>query len=255
MTQSLVIKGREIGKGKPLVCVPVMDRDSAGVVQTVQRLAVLHADMIEWRVDFFDNVRDFNAVRKVLEEIAPLVKDTILVFTFRSKNQGGQLALSEETIYDLHQVAAESGIVDLIDVEFFESKKPEKEIRILQEMGAHVISSHHDFEQTPTLDILHMLLNQMKESGTDIVKLAVMPQSTNDVLALLSATAYFHEKNPNHPLITMSMGSLGCISRVAGETFGSCVTFGALEKVSAPGQLPMQQLDKILDVLHESMEG
>ena len=95
----------------------------------------------------------------------------------------------------------------------------------------------------------------MQRSGADIVKLAVMPRRQADVAELLLATAQFKEQFPDTPLITMSMGSMGVVSRVCGESFGSCVTFGAGEKASAPGQLPVEELDTMLRILHDRMKG
>ena len=78
--------------------------------------------MIEWRVDAFENVESPNAIREILNEMKHIIKESILVYTFRSKNQGGCKALSAADIYDIHQVAAESDVVDFIDVEYFEAK-------------------------------------------------------------------------------------------------------------------------------------
>ena len=41
----------------------------------------------------------------------------------------------------------------------------------------------------------------------------------------------------DRPIITMSMAATGVISRVCGEVFGSALTFGAVGKASAPGQI------------------
>ena len=101
---------------------------------------------------------------------------------------------------------------------------------------------------------MYTLLAQMYAGGADIVKLAAMPQSAGDVLALLEVTARFREEHPDVPVITMSMGKLGSISRLCGETFGSCMTFGAHKKASAPGQYEMNRLLGILDAIHESCE-
>lgn len=251
MYHMLKVKDKMIGEGKPLICISVMDAQKEEIISEVQRLVENNAEMIEWRVDAFERVTSPNAVREVLQEIAPLVKDTILVFTFRSKEQGGLCSLDSETIYDLHQVAAESEVVDFIDVEYFYTENADREVRKLQKMGARVITSHHDFHETPSSDVLFMLLEQMKHSNADIVKLAMMPQSAEDVLRLLSETNHFHRKYPKQPLITMSMGKLGAVSRVCGETFGSCVTFGAGKNASAPGQIPMEQLQQILEALRQ----
>ena len=245
----LKVKNREIGVGKPLVCVSVMDEERLGIVDEIKRLVENGVEMVEWRVDAFSGVKSPNAVRQVLQEIAPIVKDTILVFTFRSKEQGGECSLSSEKVYDLHQVAAESRVVDFIDVEYFYTEDADVEIYNLQKMGVKVITSHHDFHETPSSDVLFMLLEQMNHSNADIVKMAMMPNSTEDVLRLLEETNHFHKRYPKQPLITMAMGKLGVISRVAGETFGSCVTFGAGKNASAPGQIEMKRLAQILDAL------
>jgi len=51
----------------------------------------------------------------------------------------------------------------------------------------------------------------------------------------------------------MSMGKLGMISRLCGETFGSCVTFAANKEKSAPGQMGMGKVIEIIDFLHENI--
>lgn len=254
MENLLCIKEKVIGKDRPLVCVPVMGTTKEEILKETKSLAERHTDMIEWRVDAFVEAESPNAIRAVLNEMAPLLKESLLVYTFRSKNQGGLKQLSPEQIYDIHQIAAESDVADFIDLEYFEAKNAKKEIRQLQDMGAHVIASHHDFEQTPERNVMRMLLEQIRESGADVVKLAVMPENMQDVLDLLEETSYFHEQYPDHPLITMSMGKMGGISRIAGEYFGSCVTFGAGGQASAPGQFPMEQLEQILQIVHKSMD-
>ena len=245
----LRVKNKVIGTGKPLVCVSVMDSEANSIIAEIKRLVASGAEMIEWRVDAFSGVKSPNAVREVLQKIAPLIRDTVFVFTFRSKEQGGMCSLPDEMVSDLHQVAAESKVVDFIDVEYFYTEDADLEVYDLQKMGTKIITSHHDFHETPSSDVLFMLLEQMSHSNADIVKLAVMPNSTEDVLRLLEETNHFHKRYPKKPLITMSMGKLGMISRVAGETFGSCVTFGAGKSASAPGQIEMAKLEWILDVL------
>lgn len=250
MKHEIIIKGKHIGIGKPLICVPIMDSKKETIVAEAKRLIDLGIEMIEWRVDAFEKVNSLNAIREVLAELKPLVKDTILLYTFRSKEQGGMCEMSYEKMYDLHQAAAETKVVDLIDVEYFKDDNVDREIRTLQKMGVKVITSHHDFYETPHDNVIFMILEQMAASGTDIVKLAVMPQCTEDVLTLLSETNRFHKEYPELPLITMSMGKLGAISRISGEIFGSCVTFGAGKNASAPGQIPIDKLKRILDTLH-----
>ena len=229
----LEIKHRVIGRGEPLICVPVVEQDAQSVIREITYLSQSTADMIEWRVDAFRDFTDYNAIRSVFEAMAQV---------------------KAEQLDDLHDLAAESGCVDLVDLEFFEEDRPLHKIKRLREMGVSVIASHHDFEQTPSPEVMKMLLEKMCAGGADIVKLAVMPQNYKDVLNLLDVTAQFREENPDTPVITMSMGSLGGISRISGETFGSCVTFGAHEKPSAPGQFAMKELRQMLDTIHASSQ-
>lgn len=266
MDHQLSLKGKTLGVGKPLVCVPVMGKKRAEILAEAQRLLAARPDMIEWRADAFEEAEKPGAVRAVLDGLEPLMTDTILVFTVRTKAQGGQSELFGEPLRAVYMAAAESGAVDLIDVEFFEWAKraessgdntaetgielAEREITRLQALGVHVIASHHNFQETPARERIRRLLDTMQAGAADVVKLALMPQRLQDVFALMEETYAFHEAHPNRPLITMSMGRMGLLSRVAGEFTGSCVTFGAGARASAPGQIAMEELAQVLAVLH-----
>ena len=121
-------------------------------------------------------------------------------------------------------------------------------IELAHENGVKVVMCNHDFDATPSQEEIVRRLSLMEEKGADICKIAVMPQSNKDVLTLLAATAEMKEK-ATRPLITMSMGALGMVSRVSGEAFGSAATFGAAKQASAPGQVPVSVLREILATL------
>ena len=124
----LFIKGKEIGMGKPLVCVPVMATEEKDIVKQIIDLAQQNTDMVEWRLDAFANAKSMNAIRQVLEEVKGKLGNTILLATFRSKVQGGLLEVDHETLEDIHQVCAESKVVDLVDIELFESEHAKREL-------------------------------------------------------------------------------------------------------------------------------
>lgn len=253
MQKSFQIKGITMGEGRPVVCVPVVAASSEDVIAKIKELTEKKVQMLEWRVDCFLKAGDPEAVRAVLEAVKPFMDRTIFLFTFRTEQQGGNMRLEERRILQLNEIAAKSGCVDMIDLEFFEATRPEKEIRRFQRMGVKVIASHHDFNGTPDERILHMLLDQMRQGGADLAKLAVMPKNADDVLRLLKVTYDIKKQYPALLVVTMSMGKLGVISRLSGEIFGSCITFGADGEVSAPGQMQMETLSGILDALHASI--
>ena len=93
----------------------------------------------------------------------------------------------------------------------------------------------------------------MQKLNADILKIAVMPNNRKDVLTLLSATEEIYSNLADRPVITMSMGGLGMISRLSGEIFGSAVTFGSAGKTSAPGQVEVYELKNVLDMIHKSV--
>ena len=79
-----------------------------------------------------------------------------------------------------------------------------------------------------------------------------MPRCPGDVIALLDATQEMSGKYADRPIITMSMGA-GVVSRLCGEYFGSAMTFGAVGQVSAPGQIPVEELNAAMDILHRAL--
>ncbi len=251
MKETLTIRQTKIGEGKPLLCAPIIEEARDGILSECRSLMNTSADMIEWRADLFEEIGNTEAVIAILERMRVIVGEKLLLFTCRSRQQGGNGALSEEGNIQLLLAVAESGYADLIDLEYFAVKRPEKAIRQLHEAGAVIVASHHDFQETPPVEAIEQLLDNMASSGADIVKLAVMPKNMEDVLRLLAATERFKKEWPDKPIITMSMGRYGMLSRMCGEFFGIAVTFGYHRRASAPGQIALDELSQMLTKIHE----
>ncbi len=90
--------------------------------------------------------------------------------------------------------------------------------------------------------------------GGDVAKVAVMPQTLDDVLVLLQATLQA-SRETSLPLISISMGELGTFTRAIGWYFGSAVTFAAGRESSAPGQLAVQDLKDLIALLGRHQAG
>ena len=249
---AVIIKGKMFDYKKPIVCVPVTEPDRDSLVYAVRRLVDDGVDMIEWRMDCYKAVHDEAEVRATLNELAVYVKNTILLATFRTRQQGGWGEFSDKMEENsFYEELVKAHVADIVDIEFFGHEHPEALIRSLQRRGAMVLVSHHDFESTPSVSVMKMTLDKMSEADADIVKLAVMPKTPSDVLDLLKVTSEYITEHPGDPIISMSMGPLGMISRISGELFGSCVTFGADGGSSAPGQLPREELTRAMDFIHK----
>lgn len=248
------IKKQVIGTGKPLVCVPVVETEENRICQAASLAVGQGAEVLEWRIDWFAQARQWDQVDKVLGRLQEICGDAILLCTFRSKPQGGEQDITQEAYRELLRNIAKSRHADLLDVEVPELTDPASAIRMLHEDGQRVVGSKHYFSHTPKLEQMRQDLKGMQQAGADIGKLAVMPHSPADVLRLLEVTVRMKEECPAYPLVTMAMGGLGIVSRVSGQIFGSCMTFASVGKSSAPGQLPLADVKGILSKLSESME-
>ena len=81
------IKGKTIGTGKPLLCVPVMESNKEEIIDELRTLAKSEADVVEWRIDVFADYKNYNAVREVFAAAAECMKEKIFLYTFRTKKQ------------------------------------------------------------------------------------------------------------------------------------------------------------------------
>lgn len=254
MEKVVKVKDVVIGEGLPKICVPMVGESLSELLEEANYLKNLDADIVEWRVDFFEHVTDIEKVKQALKEIRKVLNCKPIIFTFRSKREGGEKEISSEFYFELNKTAAETKVVDIIDIELFNE---EKDINKLVET-AHlndiaVIISNHDFDKTPAKEEIISRIRKSKELGGDIPKIAVMPNSVEDVITLLDATRIVKEQYIEGPIITMSMAGKGVISRVSGELFGSALTFGAAKKVSASGQISVVDLRNIIEVLHNNL--
>lgn len=251
--KTINVKGIEIGAGASKIIVPIVGKTEAELIDEATFLKDIDFDVLEWRVDHFQQVEDTDSVKKMARKIAELLPTKPILFTFRTANEGGVKPASVDFYVELNKALASSGLVDFIDVELFTGDNHVKSlIDVAHKHNVFVVASNHDFHKTPSKSDIIYRLRKMQDLGADIPKIAVMPQTTDDVLTLLAATTEMNEKYADRPLITMSMAGLGSISRVAGNTFGSALTFGAAKNASAPGQLDVKELRFILDVLYRS---
>lgn len=246
----VIVRNVKIGEEIPKICVPIVGRTKDEIINEAKEILALPADLVEWRADCFDEVFSFEEVKGLLTSLREILGEKPILFTFRTAKEGGEKAIDDITYIALNKVAAESGEVDLLDVELFAGETVVAEVlNIAHQNHVKVIASNHDFEKTPNKEEMISRLQKMQEMGADILKIAVMPKTSKDVLTLLSATEEMHVYMKK-PVVTMAMSNLGIVSRIAGETFGSAITFGAAGKASAPGQIPAEELKKILEILH-----
>ena len=252
MTPRRVIEARAAhlaGRG-PLVCTPLVGRTGSAVLAELEVVLPKGPDLLEWRLDHFEQIERTEEVLALGRAVRARAGEVPLILTRRSTREGGQpIRLGEAGVLDLYQAACGAGLADYVDQELSSAPADLARARALtREAGVGLIVSFHDFGGTPPEAELVATLRRARQAGADVAKLAVMPRAPEDVLTLLAATQR-GRRELDVPLITMAMGALGASSRLVGWTFGSAVSFAVGAAASAPGQLPVEALRRVNEIL------
>ena len=229
------------------VCVPVMGKTTEEVLQQLKSVVEMEPDIIEWRGDFFETDNN-EGYLNVLKQMKDVNENIPVIFTIRTDSEGGNKKIGWNEYCDLCLFIAEKGKefnVEFVDVEVFKDDKANELINSLHEKGMNVIGSNHHFDKTPDKEEMVKILSTIEKSGADVCKLAVMPRNKKDVEVLIEASKETDEKI-KAPIITMSMGELGAITRVIPKITKTSVTFAAGVSASAPGQPGIKVVRRLL---------
>lgn len=244
----MIVRNIEFGKVKPKICVPVMGKNLCLLEEEISNLKYLKYDLVEWRIDFYE---DMDQVKDDIYAIRDLLGETPLLVTCRTQDEGGNACVSKEEYCSLLKPVISSHCCDLVDLEcFLDEEIVASLVEFAHENDVKVIMSNHDFSKTPSYEEIMHRFSKMEQMQCDIAKVAYMPKDSDDVLTLLRATNDASKKT-SCLLVSMSMSQLGVISRISGELFHSCMTFGCAKNASAPGQLESNVLYSILEALHQ----
>lgn len=255
--KTCVIKNCRIGEGKPKICVPIVGRTKKEILAQAEKISEIEdglVNIVEFRGDYYEQLFNLEELKDLMLELKKILSGLVLLFTIRSEAEGGEhLAFDFPSISDINMFVAKEHLADLIDVELFSGEKQVTDtIKLAHENAVKVIMSNHDFATTPQKTEIKNRLLTMQSLGCDIAKIAVMPKNKKMVLELLEATLET-DSEIKVPIVTMSMGKEGAISRVTGQIFGSAITFASLDKASAPGQIPVEKMNALLEDIHTYM--
>ena len=210
-------------------------------VQAIDVTRYEDADIIEWRADFL--------AKEAILQVAPAVFEKFagreLVFTLRTRSEGGQIELSSEEYVQIIKEVAQLYQPDYIDFEYFSYKD------VFDQMldFPNLVLSYHNFQETP--ENLMEILSELTSLNPKIVKIAVMANTEQDVLDLMNFTRGFKTLNPEQEYVTISMGKVGKVSRITSDVTGSSWSFASLDEASAPGQISLSSMKKIRELLNE----
>lgn len=200
------------------------------------------ADIIEWRADFLPKDDILNVAPAIFEKFA----GRELIFTLRTQAEGGKIQLSDDDYIALIKEIAELYQPDYIDYEYFSHKERFEEMLEFP----NLVLSYHNFDETP--ENMMEILSELTSLTPKVVKVSVMAHNEQDVLDLMNYTRGFKTLNPEQDFVTISMGKVGKISRLATDLTGSSWSFASQDQSSAPGQISLSNMKKIQEILNEN---
>ncbi|EPQ3876452.1 type I 3-dehydroquinate dehydratase [Acinetobacter baumannii] len=230
--------------------VPITAKTKEQALAQAQVIAnTADADLAEFRIDLLSFASDTKQVIALGHELKKILGNKPIIATIRTKNEGSQLEISDADYGKTYQAYLKNPFMDWLDVEMFRDQKVVSEIvQKAHQKKVLVVMSNHDFQKTPSQDEIEKRLLKQDQMGADVLKIAVMPKSKQDVFTLMNATLKVSQQTTK-PLLTMSMGQLGTISRVATANMGGSYSFGMIGQASAPGQIDVTKLKQILQTV------
>jgi len=272
--------------GVPAVAVSLTGPTAAHARAQARHAIDAGADVLELRVDLLEEVDALVAfteapseaatdsmvvataaaqVLECLRRMTDVIDATPLLLTCRTAAEGGRARLDDSGYSALLRSVLDELAgwepgrrPSAVDVEVQRGCLPQVSEQA-HGLGIDVVASFHDFKTTPADDVLEDVLSRMASEGADLAKIAVWPTGADDVARLLGVCARATAAPGKGtglglPVAAMSMGALGAVSRVA-PVFGSALTFAVVPdeqgetQASAPGQLPIQDVRRCLELL------
>lgn len=210
-------------------------------VQALDAVRYEDADIIEWRADFLP--------KEAILQVAPAIFEKFagreLLFTLRTRAEGGEIELSSEEYVQIIKEVARLYQPDYVDFEYYSHRD------VFEQMldFPNLVLSYHNFQETP--DNMMEILSELTSLTPKVVKVSVMAHTEQDVLDLMNFTRGFKTLNPEQEYVTVSMGKIGKVSRITSDMTGSSWSFASLDTESAPGQIALSSMKRIREILNE----
>jgi 3-dehydroquinate dehydratase type I len=212
-----------------MICVALSETDFEKCFELSKKF-----DLSEIRLDL--TKFDLSQVKKIFSSEAKLIATC----------RPGEI--SEESRKEILKSAIIAGAA-YVDIEFETDYGFKQEIiSTAVSNKCDVIISYHNFEFTPPREQLKIIASQSFDMGANVAKIACMVNKPEDNAALLSV----YELGKR--IVSVGMGEIGKISRIASPFLGAEFTFASAsdEFATAPGQLSYTKLKTIIELFKNS---
>jgi len=226
-------------------------------IKIIKRALINKPNYIELRFDYIDDLDAINEdlIRPLLKIIEPKSSS---IFTFRHIREGGRTQIGEKKRLKILKelICLKPNYLD-IEIEI----KDEDLSRIVGSAineEVNLIFSHHNLKNTPIFievqnNIKKFIIkledkfNLNSDSLENYVfKMIFTADKLADNLVPLKLCSEF---NNDYNIVSFCIGKEGIFSRVFCLNFGSFFTYGSLEKKTASGQIKIEKIRKIHQLL------
>lgn len=261
------IKGVHIGSGMPKICAAMTGKTKKEILAMAEDGEKSPAPLLEWRCDHYIfasglaeqcAVADTAKVRKDIEDMVAEIRNITekpLLLTLRTLGEGGALSIGKREYYTFVRdfvSEADRGKPDIMDIEAFDGDEgfDEEKVRFIvsvaKENGIGVLLSHHNVSGTYNEEEIRRRMQAMDSLGADMTKMIIKAETKEDMYGLMAAAKSFGESEATVPYSAFAMGEAGVESRVCGQSIGSALSFSFIGEPSAPGQIPVEELDRYI---------
>ena len=201
------------------------------------------ADLLEVRCDLYkpkDQGLDFliKSLEKIQEYSGLPTIVTIRPFIF-----GGLYEQKDEVRRDLFYSLMDLTTVNAVDIEVNASLIRDEIIQHAKQKEKTVVVSYHNDYMTPSIVELEKIAKDAEKCEADIIKIGTHANDYADVKRLFQFTLNYDEQ----PIATIATGLLGKVSRLTFPFFGSCLSYGYIDKKVDSGQLAVGDLKNYLN--------
>ena len=242
------------------VAIPIKSGDFKQNEILINTVLKENPDFIELRFDYIDNLQYINEnfVKKLLNLIQPNIP---AIFTFRDYSEGGQIKISNEERLKILKILVQAQ-PEYFDIEMNSAQFTLEELIFLAiQNKVNLIFSHHNFKKTPTYEegfnIIDSFMNKLiskfivdsKIVRQSIYKVIFTALNFEDNLISLDLCKTFSKED--HKIICFCMGESGILSRLLCMKAGSFLTYASLDDKTAPGQININKMKKVYELLFD----
>lgn len=248
-------------KYKICIAIPIKSENFNSNKQIIETALDKGPDLIELRFDYISESKfiTHSFLRELISIIPPKIPK---IFTFRKKQEGGKYNLSKNERLDILSRLIEVK-PDYLDIEInSESEVLKSLIDLAYDNNVQLIFSYHDFEKSITYEeiaemlirfdekLKNELLIDLSKINESIFKIILTAQVFDDNLNVLNICKKLSQQDKK--FVCFAMGDVGILARILCVKFGSLWTYGSLEEKTAPGQINIEKIREIHQLIFEN---